>query len=382
MLAASLVTASQAAARDWPMAAGWAIVEVQGGCAMGLDYEGQGATTLVFILGTDGTNTLTLTNSGWSTREGQAYPLRYVLNGVVYEGGDSIGFRSGYRNGFATRLAPNFISDLAAGSSLRIYNGEDLVDQLSLSGTAAAIGVLRRCVAHVRAEGIAAERDRQRLAHIPVDPFATPTVQRAPVSSTSARPAQLRSGSISDADYPAAALRARAQGTVTVQYRVSAEGVVHGCAVVGSSGDATLDSTTCSLIERRFRFSPARDSGGNPTPETRTQRVRWSLPVDPPPPVPAVLEPARHWVQVGSGTGPAIAQQLTLLRRRAPALLNRRQAYVAADGDSLRLLIGPFLSTEEAAAFASQLQTQGVSAAIWDSTEGEIIMTLAQRPPR
>ena len=39
-------------------------------------------------------------------------------------------------------------------------------------------------------------------------------------------------------------------------------GASSGCEVVKSSGSAELDGTTCRLIERRFRYRPARDAQG------------------------------------------------------------------------------------------------------------------------
>jgi protein TonB len=40
---------------------------------------------------------------------------------------------------------------------------------------------------------------------------------------------------------------------------------VTGCRVTRSSGSRALDSTTCRLIEQRFRFRPSRDALGRPS---------------------------------------------------------------------------------------------------------------------
>ena len=98
------------------------------------------------------------------------------------------------------------------------------------------------------------------------------------------RPAQLRSGSISNDDYPASALRARAEGAVIARYVVAADGRVTACEVVTSSGNAALDSTTCSLIQRRFRFRPAINADGKAVEDRKTYRVTWRLPLPPPEP--------------------------------------------------------------------------------------------------
>jgi protein TonB len=42
-----------------------------------------------------------------------------------------------------------------------------------------------------------------------------------------------------------------------------------------SSGHSELDSTTCRLIEQRFRYEPARDSEGRPVPQVVGWAQRW-----------------------------------------------------------------------------------------------------------
>ena len=90
---------------------------------------------------------------------------------------------------------------------------------------------------------------------------------------------RLRSGTIGTDDYPASALRAEAQGTTRMTLQISAEGRVTGCSVAGSSGNSSLDSTACSLAQRRYRFAPA-TRNGQPVASTYSQSVRWQLPDD------------------------------------------------------------------------------------------------------
>jgi protein TonB len=71
-------------------------------------------------------------------------------------------------------------------------------------------------------------------------------------------------GALTDADYRRTRPPEGAAGTVVVSYRVRADGAVDRCTVLRSSGYATLDEATCRLIERRFRFEPARDADGRP----------------------------------------------------------------------------------------------------------------------
>ena len=82
-------------------------------------------------------------------------------------------------------------------------------------------------------------------------------------------------GALSGRDFPRAAKRARAGGTVLVRYTVGADGRVSGCTITQSSGNADLDSTTCRLIEKRFRYEPARDAQGRPAADTLTGRHIW-----------------------------------------------------------------------------------------------------------
>ncbi len=87
--------------------------------------------------------------------------------------------------------------------------------------------------------------------------------------------AQKISGEISRADYPPDARGA--QGSVSVHLDISANGLVTGCRVVGSSGNASLDSQTCRLIRKRFRYRPARDASGTAIPALVGWRQDWWL---------------------------------------------------------------------------------------------------------
>ena len=89
------------------------------------------------------------------------------------------------------------------------------------------------------------------------------------------RKARLIRGRILDSDYPRSASRARAGGTVTVAFTVQTDGHASGCRIMRSSGNAELDETTCRIIERRFRYEPARNSEGRPVPQVVGWAQRW-----------------------------------------------------------------------------------------------------------
>jgi protein TonB len=48
--------------------------------------------------------------------------------------------------------------------------------------------------------------------------------------------------------------------------------------VTGSSGSSALDQATCRLLSRRARYTPAKDSSGNPVADTDAGSIRWVLP--------------------------------------------------------------------------------------------------------
>jgi protein TonB len=91
------------------------------------------------------------------------------------------------------------------------------------------------------------------------------------------------SGRIMDSDYPRGAVRARASGTVFLRFVVAPTGRVINCRITRSSGNRDLDQTTCGLIERRFRYRPARDPSGRPVADTIAGEHVWELGPEPEP---------------------------------------------------------------------------------------------------
>jgi protein TonB len=81
-------------------------------------------------------------------------------------------------------------------------------------------------------------------------------------------------------DYPAAAQRNGDQGTTAVRLTIGPDGRVSDCAVTSSSGSSSLDSTTCNILRRRARFTPAKDQAGNPISDSTSTRIKWVLPED------------------------------------------------------------------------------------------------------
>jgi periplasmic protein TonB len=90
-------------------------------------------------------------------------------------------------------------------------------------------------------------------------------------------PARVISGTITELDYPPAALARGAEGLTKVWMVITADGRATDCRLFQSSGHADLDSIVCPLATRRMRFSPALDGKGKPRPMNAVMPVRWMV---------------------------------------------------------------------------------------------------------
>ena len=79
-------------------------------------------------------------------------------------------------------------------------------------------------------------------------------------------------------DYPATARRYGEQGTVSFAVAIDPNGRVTACGITQGSGSASLDVATCSIVQRRARFTPARDASGRAVEDRTMGKVRWVLP--------------------------------------------------------------------------------------------------------
>ncbi|MEO6225763.1 MAG: hypothetical protein ABIO80_07940 [Sphingomicrobium sp.] len=66
-------------------------------------------------------------------------------------------------------------------------------------------------------------------------------------------------------------------GRAMVSLRVEPTGVPGTCRVIGSSGDAAVDSGLCPLISARLRFRPALNDRGQPIPYELQYVATWQL---------------------------------------------------------------------------------------------------------
>ncbi len=118
-------------------------------------------------------------------------------------------------------------------------------------------------------------------------PVITPRAQPAPPAPPAPPPPRVSQAArakgnlpalFSTEDYPQSAIRNEESGTTGVRLTIGTDGRVSGCDVTQSSGSSALDSTTCNILRRRARFTPAKDQAGNPISDTTTTRIRWELP--------------------------------------------------------------------------------------------------------
>jgi TonB family protein len=82
---------------------------------------------------------------------------------------------------------------------------------------------------------------------------------------------------IGQADYPAEALTANAQGEVVVSWVVARDGQVKSCRIERSSRHASLDDATCRLLRERARYESLDVNG--PALRRFRETFIWRLPV-------------------------------------------------------------------------------------------------------
>ena len=90
-------------------------------------------------------------------------------------------------------------------------------------------------------------------------------------------PPELLRGGMSYRDLPYELKSAGVRGLVSVRYEVGADGRARDCEVTRSSGIAAMDALTCALIERRFRYAPARSAEGERVASSIEEDHRWSV---------------------------------------------------------------------------------------------------------
>lgn len=107
-----------------------------------------------------------------------------------------------------------------------------------------------------------------------------PPAPPKPVISQAAKAKANLASYISDDDYPQSAIRNEEQGTTSFRLSIGPDGRVTDCVITGSSGSSALDTTTCNILKRRARYTPAKLADGSATSSTDSGRIRWVLPAE------------------------------------------------------------------------------------------------------
>lgn len=275
----AILSGVDAQAADWGQeVGGWSVGRTGDKCVMTMEFEGEGATQLTLLIADDADNTyLSVDNYRWSAKKDQEYELAFSLGEWVYTK-KAIGLSSLSRPGFITMVNAEFLADFAKASGLRITMGEVLVDNLSLTGSAAGLAVLTRCRTQLARDLAEQRRERERLAHIPADPFASPDAASASMRARGATPdGQSRWMARIQENYPSRAIRDDVEGRVGVRAIVGANGRVTSCTVASSSGSAVLDEAACDGMIRYARFNPAIGDNGQPTTGTFSDTIVYQL---------------------------------------------------------------------------------------------------------
>ena len=107
----------------------------------------------------------------------------------------------------------------------------------------------------------------------PVIPSPVPSVE--PVS---AKPRNDPARWVTTDDYRSSWLRREIAGRASFRLDIAASGQVTGCTITASTGHRELDEATCSLVQRRAKFQPARGRDGEPMATTYSQSIVWQIP--------------------------------------------------------------------------------------------------------
>lgn len=283
------------APKHWAAAGGWEIIMTDEGCEAVGRFRGEGRTELTIALLLGGEVALVAVNDNWSAVERRQYTITYNLGGKAFPGIDTVGIHRGKKKGFVSSLRPDFPNALASAAVLEVHLNGTLVDELTLSGSAAAIRETRQCVAelkrHRQADARVAasrEQERARIAHIPRDPFRTPegALVGGPVITRpnwTARP----DGLDLQRFYPAAAREAGIGGRATIACQVTSRGTLNDCTIVSEEPKGAGFGEASLLAASKFRMRPTTTDGKPVEGGAVRVPIVWSVEPDEPDPAPA-----------------------------------------------------------------------------------------------
>lgn len=155
----------------------------------------------------------------------------------------------------AINLSRSQFAPVRGASTIRLRSAAEFDQSFALSGMGQVGAALDKCITGLRQDWHIADAATQ--------------------IREDARPVKPLVSLFTTADYPNVALRQRASGLVEMMTLIDPAGRVASCMVTGSSGFASLDAQSCSIISSRGRFTPAIGIDGKPTRSGAIQRVRW-----------------------------------------------------------------------------------------------------------
>ncbi len=85
-------------------------------------------------------------------------------------------------------------------------------------------------------------------------------------------------GWVTTSDYRTRWINEGLTGIASFTLKIDASGKVSDCAITKSTGHDVLDGATCRLLERRARFTPARNGKGEKVAGTYSSSINWQIP--------------------------------------------------------------------------------------------------------
>lgn len=157
---------------------GWEIMEEDEGCVMKMVYEGQGATSFIYVKTLELDSAFFVSNYNWTPQDGEFYKITFDVDGDYYQGRGMGSYLDG-RNGIFGEMIPQFEKSLIKGDYIHIYLENTLIDKLTLGGSASAIAAVNTCYerllkVEVNRKKVEEERkkEEERWKHLPLNPFA------------------------------------------------------------------------------------------------------------------------------------------------------------------------------------------------------------------
>ncbi|MFZ5748232.1 MAG: energy transducer TonB [Pseudomonadota bacterium] len=269
----------------------WTIIDAADRCILGKEIDQNGGTIATLVARPERASYLALRNQRWSIEDQAQYEITYLIDDTLWRG-MAIGTRSkdDAYGAISVNVDNEFISSFAAGQFFTVFRGEKLIAGFDLSNSGAAVRQLRKCVEIVQRR-VSLETRRSKLESdikiarksvedlIADDPFGDPEVP-SPNGHVPPTPQPIGATNnwITIYDYPTAAFDHRLQGETGFRLDIDSSGLVTGCTIIKSSGSDSLDQTTCTILLRRARFSPARGADGKAIASSWESSFYWRPP--------------------------------------------------------------------------------------------------------